>query len=70
MMQPAIRLDDTIEQLLRLYPVAARVLVRRGMACVGCLMAPFDSIAAAAAAYGQDPGGLLAELRAAAGDRR
>ena len=54
--------DLTVTQLLRRWPPAAAVFVRRGMACVGCSMAPFETLAEVASVYGQDPAGFLAEL--------
>jgi len=59
--------DLTVARLLRLWPAAAVVFVRRGMACPGCAMAPFETPEEAAAAYGQEPEGLLAELDEAVG---
>ena len=46
-------------------PAAARVLIERGMACVGCTFARFDTVADAAAAYGCDAHELAAALVAA-----
>lgn len=54
--------DVTVAQVLKLRPAAAIVFVRRGMACVGCSMAPFETLSDVAAVYGQEPGGFLAEL--------
>ncbi len=53
-MSPSRRVtsNDTIEQLLTKQPRAARVLVDRGMHCVGCDIAPFETIAEACAIYG------------------
>ena len=48
---PSITADQTIEQLLTMQPGAARVLVDRGMHCVGCAIAPFETIAEACAIY-------------------
>jgi len=53
----------TIAELLRQWPGAAPVLIRRGMACPGCAMAPFDTVRAAAEVYGLDEGALLEEIR-------
>jgi hybrid cluster-associated redox disulfide protein len=43
--------NDTMGQLLTAHPGAARVLVDRGMHCVGCAIAPFETIAEACAIY-------------------
>jgi hybrid cluster-associated redox disulfide protein len=58
--------SETVAQVLRQWPLSAAVFVRRGMACVGCSMAPFETLAEVAAVYGQEPAGLLAEMAAAA----
>lgn len=62
MTEPSIRSEHTVEHTLTRFPSAARVFVRRGMACVGCVMAPFDTLLDAARAYGQEPKELVAEL--------
>lgn len=55
--------DLTIETLLRIQPNAARVFLKHGMACVGCPMAAFETVAEAAREYGVDLGVLLSELQ-------
>lgn len=64
--EPLIHLEDFIEPSLERHPGIAAVFVRRGMACVGCDMARFDTILDAARAYRQAPAELAAELDAAA----
>lgn len=64
--EPLIRLDDLIEPTLEQYPAVAAVFVRRGMACVGCDMARFDTVGDAARAYHQPSADLVAELTTAA----
>ena len=62
----------TIEALLSARPGAASVLLRHGMACVGCAMARFETLADAAREYRLDLSALVAELRleASPGPRR
>jgi hybrid cluster-associated redox disulfide protein len=55
--------DSTVQAVLDARPDAARVLLRHGMACVGCTMAPFETMAEAAREYGVDLPSLLRELR-------
>ena len=55
--------DMTIAQLLETDPGTAAVLLRHGMACPGCAMAPFETLAEAAREYGEDLPVLLAALR-------
>ncbi len=62
--EPSERL--TVAELFRRWPRAAAVFAGRGMACPGCAMAPFDTVAEAASSYGIDPVELVAELSAAA----
>ncbi|MCC7415568.1 MAG: DUF1858 domain-containing protein [Acidobacteria bacterium] len=44
--------SNTIAELLAAHPVAARVLVSHRMHCVGCEIAPFETIADACRTYG------------------
>ena len=62
------RLDQPVEEIMGLWPPTARVFIRRKMACVGCIMAPFQTLAAAARAYGIPELELLAEMQAVAAD--
>jgi hybrid cluster-associated redox disulfide protein len=52
----------TMADLLAGWPAAGHVLAKRGMACVGCSMARFETIEEAAVAYGFDPAELLGEI--------
>jgi hybrid cluster-associated redox disulfide protein len=54
---------DIVSDLLATWPAAARVLVRHHMHCVGCKIAPFESLKEACEAYGIDPEKLLQELK-------
>lgn len=54
--------DVTVAQVLAQRPSAFRVFLRNGMACVGCCLASFETIADAAAAYGLDERRLLHEI--------
>lgn len=60
------RLDQSVEEILARWPATARVFIRRKMACVGCIMAPFQTLKAAARSYGIPEVELLAEIRQAA----
>ena len=53
----------TMADLIAGWPAAGPLLVRRGMACVGCAMARFETVGEAAAAYGFDPEPLLQDVR-------
>jgi len=64
--EPTIDAENTVEQTLDRFPSLAVVFVQHGMACVGCSMAPFDTLGDAARAYRQDAGAFLTELDAAA----
>lgn len=57
---------QTVERLLRAQPATARVFMRHKMACVGCVMSPFETVSEVARIYGIAEGELLAELAAAA----
>lgn len=58
--------EQIVADMLARRPEIARVFLRRGMACVGCAMAPFMTLREAAASYGLPLDELLAELAAAA----
>jgi hydroxylamine reductase len=51
-------------------PGAARVLVDRGMHCLGCAIAPFETITEACAIYGVSVEELLAALDCSAAAER
>jgi hybrid cluster-associated redox disulfide protein len=61
-----VRLDLTVQTLLDTWPSTREVFIRRRMACVGCDLAPFMTIAEAADSYGIAPRELERELQAAA----
>jgi hybrid cluster-associated redox disulfide protein len=52
----------TVAELLAGRPGAAAAFASRGMACVGCPMARFETLADAAAAYTVDLDALLGDL--------
>jgi hybrid cluster-associated redox disulfide protein len=52
----------TVAEVMARYPRAGRVFFHHGMACVGCAMAPFDTLAEVAAVYGLDLRAFVAEL--------
>jgi hybrid cluster-associated redox disulfide protein len=52
----------TVREMLERFPASARVFIRYRMACVGCAMAPFDTLADASAAYGITPRAFLDAL--------
>lgn len=57
--------DLPLAVLFRHYPQVAPVFWRRGMACVGCTIAPFHTIADACAEYRLDEAAFREEVRAA-----
>ncbi len=59
-----IRPKLTVAELLARAPSAAIAFVRHRMACVGCAMAPFDTLDEAAAVYGLDLPAFLNEVGA------
>lgn len=63
---PAINQTLTVAEVLSAWPATARVFLRRGMACVGCAMAPFDTLAEVAQVYGLASGDLVDDLVKAA----
>jgi hybrid cluster-associated redox disulfide protein len=61
MTQPVTATLTVAEVLLR-RPFAARVLVNHRMHCVGCAIAPFETLAEACEIYGVSLSDLLDEL--------
>ncbi len=59
-----------VADLLAQWPETAAVFVRRRMACVGCTMAAFDTLAAVSEVYGFGLEAFLAELRNAVPDSK
>lgn len=57
-----------VADLLAQWPGTAAVFVRRRMACVGCTMAAFDTLAAVSEVYGFGLDAFIAELRDAVPD--
>lgn len=55
----------TIAELLAVHPAAARILVNHRMHCVGCDIAPFETIADACDIYGVDVDDLFAGIHRA-----
>ena len=57
------RLDGMmVAEVMERWPVSVGVFNRRRMACPGCVMAPFMTIAEAATSYGLSPEELKADL--------
>jgi hybrid cluster-associated redox disulfide protein len=62
--------DWTMEALLDARPEAMHVLLRHGMACIGCAMAPFETVVEAAREYDLDLSSFIDELQRAGPRRR
>ncbi len=62
-----ISVETNVDEIVSRYPAAARVFVRRRMACVGCQVARFKTVAETCRVYRQPLDAVLAELRQAAG---
>jgi len=64
-------LDDgwIVADVMRRRPQTVGVFVALRMACPGCAMSPFETVAEAAAEYGLDAKELVARLAAAAEGR-
>jgi hybrid cluster-associated redox disulfide protein len=61
----AISLDEPVTSVLARSSAVVGVFVRHRMACPGCAMAPYMTIAEAAHIYGLDPDLLVLELESA-----
>ena len=58
--------DQTVAEVLDIWPQAIRVFLDHDMACVGCAMSTFDTVAEAVANYGGVVDAFLVELGQAA----
>jgi hybrid cluster-associated redox disulfide protein len=56
--------DMPMAELMRRWPDTVPLLLRRRMACPGCLMAPFMTVAEAAREHAIEPDELVGELAA------
>jgi hybrid cluster-associated redox disulfide protein len=63
-MAESLTASMTVADALLKRPVAARILVNHHMHCVGCAIAPFETLAEACEIYGVSLRDLLAELNA------
>ena len=63
-MTESLTASTTVADVLLRRPLAARILVDHRMHCVGCAIAPFETLAEAFEIYGVSLAGLLAELNA------
>lgn len=65
-----ITTETNVDELLTRWPGATQVFLRRRMACPGCPLARFETVAEVCAIYHQPVQALLVELRqVATGDR-
>jgi hybrid cluster-associated redox disulfide protein len=62
-MSEVINAHETVSALLARDPHAARVLLNHHMHCVGCAIAPFETLAEVCLVYGVPLEQLLEELR-------
>ena len=59
----AVLPELTVAELLARWPQAIPVFLHHQMACVGCTMAPFETLADAAASYGIPLSLFIGELQ-------
>ena len=64
-MTESLTASTTVADVLLRRPLAARILVNHRMYCVGCAIAPFETLEEACEIYGISLRHLLAELNAA-----
>ena len=68
-MTESLTASTTVADVLLKRPFAARILVNHRMHCVGCAIAPFETLAEACEIYGVSLEDLLAELNATTMER-
>lgn len=57
----------TVAEVLQRWPQTVGVFLRHRMACVGCVIAPFETLSEVTAIYELNPDQFLQELRRTAG---
>ena len=57
--------DLTMDQIMRIWPQTIRVVIRNGMLCAGCPIAPFHTVGDAAHEHNLDEAALRRALEAA-----
>jgi len=62
--------STTVADVLRKRPLAARVLMNHRMHCLGCEIAPFETLEEACEIYGVSLRDLLAELNSTTDGKR
>ena len=60
---PQLLADLTVAEVMGHWPQTVPCFFRYRTACVGCPIAPFETLAEVAAVYGLDLGRLLNELK-------
>jgi hybrid cluster-associated redox disulfide protein len=63
MEHPPLEASLTVAEILAQWPQVIPVFIHHRMACVGCVMAPFETLAEAAIIYHLDLDSFLRELR-------
>jgi hybrid cluster-associated redox disulfide protein len=58
--------EFTVEETIQRWPQTARVFICRRMACVGCAIAPFETLGEVSEVYQVDADQFLQELSNAA----
>ncbi len=61
-MDALVQPEMTVLEFLRRWPAAIPVFFKHRMACVGCSMAPYDTLEEVAATYHLEPSEFYAEL--------
>ncbi len=61
-MNGLIQPEMTVKELLQKWPAAIPVFFQHKMACVGCSMAPYDTLAQVAATYNLEFNQFFTEL--------
>jgi hybrid cluster-associated redox disulfide protein len=65
MKQPQLEAGLTVTEVLARWPQTIPVFIRHRMACIGCAMAPFETLAEVAVIYELDLSRFLSELEQA-----
>ncbi len=62
-MEHSLLAELTVAEVLKRWPQTIPVFLRHGMACIGCAMASFETLADVATIYGLQLSRFLSELQ-------
>ena len=62
MVKPAFDETMSMDEIMRIWPAAIRIILRHHMLCVGCPVAPFHTVSDACREHGVDKSIFVEEI--------